>query len=134
MRNIPFLWAGTDPDIGLDCFGLASHVSELLFHYPFDLSISCIVRSYRDYPTAKSAPRGLLRSLAEEIGLERIATLKKGNLLLINSATGFCLATYLDGGDVVFMGLRRSEVRSLSHFNGGDIVAAYSPKKLLFNR
>jgi hypothetical protein len=131
MQDIPFMWAGTDPEIGLDCFGLASHVSDRLFGTPFDLSICCIARSYQDYPTAESAPRGLLRSLAEEIGLDRVSTTQKGTLLLINSTVGFCLATCLGDGQVVYMGPVRSKVRAIADFNGGDIVAAYSPDKLL---
>jgi hypothetical protein len=106
-------------------------VSDRLFQRSFDLSICCIERSYQDYPTAESAPRGLLRSLADEIGLERIATLQQGTLLLINSTVGFCLATCLGDGNVVYMGPLKSKVRAIADFNGGDIVAAYSPVKLL---
>lgn len=133
MRGIPFKWGGTDPATGLDCFGLASHVSDRLFGLPFDLTLDAIARSYRQYPTVEAAPPDLLPRLADELGLQRVGSTKKGTLLLINSVTGLCLATCLSDGLVAFMGAQKSHVCPLSRFNGGDILGAYSPLKLIFS-
>jgi hypothetical protein len=127
---ISFKWGGLDPATGLDCFTLASYVSECLFQKPFDLSIKAIARTYEQYPTGENLPPRLLLNLAKELGLKPARELLTGTLVILRSPIGFALGTIVEDS-VLLMGPNGSEVRPIASFDGQDFIAAHCTDKLI---
>ncbi len=64
IEGIPFLWNGTDPRIGLDCFGLANHARRL-HGFPSLPDYSVI---YHHFTEASFPPRLMLELLRDAFG------------------------------------------------------------------
>lgn len=133
FQSIPFQWGETDPKRGLDCFTLASYVSESLFNVTFDTALRPIRMAYKNYNNISAFPANAVSLIADELKLEDVSDRYDGTLVMLQDHKGrVCLSTSV-GNYLIFMGENGSAVKPINIFEGQQIVRMVSPMNLWRN-
>ena len=127
--NLPYLWGGRDPKVGLDCLSAASWVREQMGQRAIDLDLPDLKAVYADYPEESMMPDDYpLRLCRELCGEARGGQAFDWVVLRVRSVS--CMGLLLPGGRIGFMGRSGGVTHDLSRC-GGMIQGFFDPAAVL---
>lgn len=129
-EDIPYLWGGRDPAVGLDCLSAASHVRESYGEKGINIDgMPQLAAIYEAYPTESMMPGDYPLELT--VKLCELRTDPQPFDLVVLGFGRSCIGLLLPDRKVGFMGPTCGCIYSIDRLGGGSVQGIFNPAAVL---